>query len=97
MSINKNTTSEPSSHMVYEFRIKGQLDTHWTEWFGSEFSAREEGGDTFLTGPVIDQAGLHGLLRKVRDLGVPLVSMICIQPGPEESMHELSEPTTRIK
>ncbi len=97
MSINKNTTSEDITNMVYEFRIKGQLDTHWTEWFGSEFTAREADGDTFLTGPVIDQAGLHGLLRKVRDLGVPLVSMICIQPGTEESTHELSEPTTRIK
>lgn len=67
--------------MVYQIRIKGHLGSGWTNWFEGMTITLEEGGDTLLTGPVLDQAALHGLLKKVRDLGIPLISVIRIKPG----------------
>lgn len=61
--------------MVYQIRLKGHLDGQWTDWFGGLTISLEENGETLLTGPVVDQAALHGLLRKVRDLGLPLLSV----------------------
>jgi hypothetical protein len=66
---------------LYEIRIKGHLDDRWAAWFGGLTLTLEDNGDTLLTGPVVDQAALHGLLRKVRDLGMPLISVIRLQPG----------------
>ena len=59
----------------YQIRIKGHLDEQWADWFGGLTITLEEDGDTLLTGPVIDQAALFGLLRKVSDLGMPLLSV----------------------
>jgi hypothetical protein len=67
---------------LYEIRLKGHLDDRWAEWFEGLSITRKENGDTLLTGPVIDQAALHGLLKKVRDLGMPLVSVSPVEPGP---------------
>ena len=64
----------------YEIRIKGHLDTRWTDWFEGLTITREANGETLLTGPVADQAALHGLLRKVRDLGLPLMSVTHVKP-----------------
>ena len=61
--------------MIYQIRIKGHLDRRWTDWFGGMTITLEKNGYTLLTGPVVDQAALHGLLRKVRDLGLPLISV----------------------
>jgi hypothetical protein len=58
------------------------LDSQWTDWFEGLAITLEEDGDTLLTGPVVDQAALHGLLKKVRDLGMPLVSVSPVEPGP---------------
>ena len=66
--------------MVYQIRIKGHLGPGWTDWFGGLAVTPTEGGETLLTGPVVDQAALHGLLRKVRDLGMPLISAIRVKP-----------------
>ena len=66
---------------IYEIRIKGHLDGKWADWFEGLTITLEEDGDTLLTGPVIDQAALHGLLKKVRDLGMPLVSVSPVEPG----------------
>jgi hypothetical protein len=70
--------SEPG---LYEIRIKGHLDDRWSDWFGSLTITLEDNGDTLLTGPVVDQAALHGLLKKVRDLGMPLVSVSPVERG----------------
>ena len=67
--------------MVYQIRIKGHLGRQWTDWFGGLTITLEDNGDTLLTGPVVDQAALHGLLKKVRDLAMPLVSVSPVTPG----------------
>ena len=64
----------------YQIRIKGHIDDQWADWFGGLTVTLNEGGDTLLTGPVIDQAALYGLLKKVRDLGMPLLSVNPIKP-----------------
>lgn len=69
-------------YQCYEIRLKGYLDDRWTEWFEGMTITLEEDGDTLLTGPVVDQAALHGLLKKVRDLGIALVSVSPVEPGP---------------
>ena len=69
----------PSQPVVYQIRLKGHLDSQWTDWFEGLSITLEEDGDTLLTGPVVDQAALHGLLKKVRDLGMPLISVNQVQ------------------
>ncbi|MCJ7534913.1 MAG: hypothetical protein WA997_01175 [Anaerolineales bacterium] len=81
MSNQSNPKTNPGQPMVYQIRIKGHLDPRWTEWFGGLTITLEDNGDTLLTGSVVDQAALHGLLKKVRDLGMPLLSVNRIQPG----------------
>jgi hypothetical protein len=66
---------------VYQITIKGHLGQQWTSWFEGLTITLEENGDTVLTGVVVDQVALHGLLKKVRDLGVPLVSVIPLRQG----------------
>ena len=60
--------------MVYQIRVKGHLGPKWTNWFGGMTITLKDNGDTLLTGPVVDEAALHGLLRKMRDLEMPLIS-----------------------
>ena len=76
-----NSESEKAQPMVYQIRIKGHLGRQWTDWFGGLTLTLEDNGETLLTGPVVDQAALHGLLRKVRDLGMPLLSVNRGKPG----------------
>ena len=65
--------------MIYQIRIEGHLGPRWSEWFEGLTITLEERGETLLTGPVSDQAALHGLLRKVRDLGMPLISAVRVK------------------
>ena len=65
--------------MVYQIRIKGHLGQQWIGWFEGLTITLEEDGNTLLSGPVIDQAALHGLLKKVRDLGMPLLSVNSVE------------------
>ncbi len=73
--------TDPSQPMVYQIRLQGHLGPRWTDWFGGMTLTLEDNGETLLTGPVADQAALHGLLRKVRDLGMPLLSVIRLEKG----------------
>ena len=81
MSNKLTQKTDPSQPVVYQIRIKGHLSYQWTDWFEGLTITLEEDGDTLLTGPVVDQAALHGLLKKVRDLGMPLVSVSPVEPG----------------
>ncbi len=75
MSNELGQRTDPNEPMAYQIRLKGHLGSHWTDWFEGLTITLEENGDTLLTGPVIDQSALHGLLKRVRDLGMPLVSL----------------------
>ena len=64
----------------YEIRLKGHLDTRWAAWFDGLTLTHDSDGTTIIHGPVVDQAALHGLLQKVRDLGLPLISVTQVEP-----------------
>ena len=73
-------TKQPQPE-IFEIRLKGHLDARWVSWFEGMTITLTEDGDTVLTGPVADQAALHGLLKKVRDLSIPLLSVCHIASG----------------
>jgi hypothetical protein len=75
MSNESDPKTELGQPIVYQIRLQGHLGRRWTDWFGGLTITLEEDGDTLLTGPLVDQAALHGLLKKVRDLGMPLISV----------------------
>jgi hypothetical protein len=86
MSNIRDQKINPSQPLIYQIRIKGHLSHQWTDWFEGLTITLEEDGDTLLTGPVIDQAALHGLLKKVRDLGMPLISVSPLENGPSTTL-----------
>ena len=71
---------------LYEIRLKGHLNDRWADRFGDVTITLEDNGNTLLICPVIDQAALHGLLKKVRDLGMPLLSVNFVNPGPSTTL-----------
>jgi len=81
MSNKLTPKTDPSHPMVYQIKIEGHLGRQWTDWFEGLTITLEDNGDTLLTGPVVDQAALHGLLKEVRDLGMPLLLIIRVKPG----------------
>ena len=84
MSTTRPAPEDHDQPARYEIRIKGHLDDRWAAWFEGLALTREDNGDTLLAGPVTDQAALHGLLRKVRDLGTPLLSVTRVTPEQAE-------------
>jgi hypothetical protein len=71
----------------YQITIKGHLDTHWSAWFENMTISNEANGEATLRGPLADQAALHGVLIKIRDLGLPLVALMTVATGEEQHTH----------
>lgn len=80
MSNKYGQKTESVKPMVYQIRLKGHLGYHRKDWFEGMTVVLEENGDTVLTGPIVDQAALHGFLKKVRDMGIPLLSVLNVKP-----------------
>jgi hypothetical protein len=95
MSETQLSTEDRHEPELCEIRIKGHLDNRWAGWFEGLAITLEENGDTLLTGPVVDQAALYGLLKKVRDLGMPLLSVSRIEPDQADAsdQHHSKEET----
>ena len=81
MNETRTSTEYHCKSGIYEIRLKGHMDREWTDWFEGLAITLEEDGNSLLSGPVIDQAALHGLLKKVRDLGLPLLSVNFVDSG----------------
>lgn len=81
METNLTPKSDLSQPLIYEIKIEGYLGQQWTDWFGGLTITLQNNGATLLTGPVVDQAALYGLLKKVRDLGMPLISVNRFKPS----------------
>ena len=78
--------SKPTANTAYyEIRLKGQLNARWADWFDGMTIRLDNNGDTLLSGPVVDQAALHGLLKKVRDVGLTLLSVNTVRPEGTEN------------
>jgi len=78
--------AEPTANTAYyEIRLKGQLNARWADWFDGMTITLDSNGDTLLSGPVVDQAALHGLLKKVRDVGLTLLSVNSVKPEGTEN------------
>lgn len=84
MSNKLNPKTDPSQPLDYQIRIKGHLGSQWADWFEGLTITLEDNGETLLTGPVVDDAALHGLLKKVRDLGMPLLSVHRVEPDQKD-------------
>ena len=80
----QNQVQEEVMSKFYRIRVGGHLDSCWSEWFEGLRLTHEENGETVLSGPIVDEAALHGILAKVRDLGLPLLAVERIEPGLEQ-------------
>ena len=86
MSNKLNSPIDSCQPPIYQIRIKGHLGRQWTDWFEGLTITLEEDGDTLMSGPVVDQAALHGLLKKVRDLGMTLLSVNRVERGQADAL-----------
>ena len=85
MACERTPSPDPDQPLNCQIRIEGHLGPHWSSWFEGLAITLEENGETLLTGPLVDQAALHGLIRKLRDLGMPLLSVVCVKAGQAET------------
>jgi len=79
------STGHHDRHGRYEIRVKGRLDSRWAAWFDGLTLTAGTDGTTVIEGPIVDQAALHGLLQKLRDVGLPLISVTQMKPGPSDA------------
>ena len=86
MSNKPSSKPKPDQPMIYHIRIEGHLGSHWSDWFEGLAITVEDDGSTLLSGPVIDDAALHGLLKKVRDSGMRLLSVNRIESEQVETV-----------
>ncbi len=96
MSTELYSQTESNEPITYQIRIKDHLVPEWTGWFDGLIITLEDNGDTLLTGPVADQAALFGLLKKVRDLGTPLLSVVGVNPDQAQASDVKSGMNNRI-
>jgi hypothetical protein len=99
MSQKRRSESDPAQTRIYQIRIKGHLNRQWEDWFEGLTITLEDNGDTLLCGPVIDQAALYGWLKKVRDLGIPLISVNSSdlnQAGPVQPARSSGQPAIPV-
>lgn len=92
MSPPPNAATAPDEPTIYRIRVKGHLAPRWEQWFEPMTITPQPDGDTLLAGPVVDQAALHGVLKRIRDLGLPLVSIERIESDTPASRNERSTP-----
>lgn len=88
MSHTPNATTETDGARIYRIRVEGHLHARWERWFAPMAIAMQAGGETLLTGPVVDQAALHGLIKQVRDLGLALISIERVESDSPTSRNE---------
>ena len=97
MTNTRGPNTDPGGPLVYQIRIKGHLGRHWADWFEGLTVTALDNGETLLTGPVVDQAALYGLLKKVRDVGMPLLSVMHVKPGQAEASNSNETSHARAK
>ena len=85
MKNEQRSEREADQPTIYQFRLRGHLGQQWMDWFEGLSITLEEDGNTLLSGPVVDQSALHGILKRVRDLGMPLLLVSVIGPDPQEN------------
>jgi hypothetical protein len=90
--VNHDITGRPHDSGWYEIRLQGRLDPRWASWFDDMTLTTSTDGTTVLHGPVVDQAALHGLLQKLRDIGLPLLSVARVAPDPARNSHDNPTP-----
>jgi hypothetical protein len=88
MSITGNSNTDPGESRVYQIRVKGHLGPLWADWFEGMTITLTDSGETLLTGMLVDQAALHGVLKRVRDVAMPLVSVVCLESGQADRSDE---------
>lgn len=76
---------DPNQPVIYQIRVRGHLGAAWADWFEGLTLTLDESGDALLSGPLADQAALHGLLKKIRDFGLPLLSVNRMEAGDTHS------------
>jgi hypothetical protein len=83
----------------YRIRLAGRLDAHWVAWFDGLTVSDESDGTTVISGPIADQAALHGVLQRVRDLGLPLISVTRVEAAPDEPAADIrsTPPPTNLR
>ena len=86
-----SANSESKHPLFYQIKIRGHIDDQWSDWFEGMTIARLDSGETVLAGPVVDDASLHGLLKRVRDLGMPLISVNQVEPDHDDPKKKIKD------